>query len=90
MYADEKIVCKQINADLKCVFTWLCANRLSVNIDKIEFMIFKPPKMTTVDRVTSKFNGITIHESPKVTYLGLVLDDRLSWKLHIIQGGATG
>ena len=33
-----------MNKDLKSLYEWLCANRLSLNVGKTEFMIFRPPK----------------------------------------------
>ena len=87
MYSNKnlKALCKNVNADLKLVFTWLCANRLSVNVDKTEFIIFKPPKMSLPERITLKLNNVTIFESTKLCYLGLVLDDRLTWNHHIAE-----
>ena len=35
---------KMLQEDVKNIFTWLCANRLSLNAGKTEFIIFKPPK----------------------------------------------
>ena len=31
-----------MNQELKCLFEWLCANRLSLIEDTTEFIIFKP------------------------------------------------
>ena len=35
-----------LNRDLKLLFEWLCANRLSLNVSKTEFILFRPPKKT--------------------------------------------
>ena len=35
---------KKMNSDLNCIYQWLCANRLSLNTDKTEFLIFRPPR----------------------------------------------
>ena len=40
----EQQLRKKINRDLQTFFTWLCANRLSLNIGKTEFIVFKPPR----------------------------------------------
>ena len=37
---DLKILRKKMNEDLKLIFEWLCANRLSLNVAKTEFIIF--------------------------------------------------
>ena len=70
-----------MNDDLKTLFTWLCANRLSLNVAKTEFIIFKPARKNLKNRITLKLNGKTIFESKKIKYL--IVDNRLSWNFHI-------
>ncbi len=82
---DPLILRTKMNNDLRLIFEWLCANRLSLNVSKTEFIIFKPPKKKLNDRITLKLNGITIHESPKIKYLGIIMDDRLTWKHHVFE-----
>ena len=73
-----------MNEDLKLIFDWLCSNRLSLNVSKTEFIIFKPPPKTN-QRITLKLNGATIYESKKIKYLGIIMDDQLTWKHHITE-----
>ncbi len=82
-HKDPKVLRKMMNEDLKLLFMWLCSSRLSLNVSKTEFIIFKPPRIPFQNRITLKLNGIIIYESPTVKYLGLLLDARLSWKAHI-------
>ena len=72
-----------INQELKKLFDWLCSNRLSLNATKTEFLIFRPPRTFLNNRVTLLLNGVTIYESPKIKYLGIILDSRLTWKHHV-------
>ena len=74
-----------MNEDLRLIFIWLCANRLSLNVDKTEFVVFRPPRHNSSIRFTLKLNGTVLHESPKIKYLGLILDRNLSWKHHIFE-----
>ena len=83
--ADEKILKKKMNEDLRLIYIWLCANRLSLNVDKTEFVVFRPPRTNTFNRFTLKLNRTTLYESPKIKYLGLILDKTLSWKYHIFE-----
>ena len=76
---------KKMNEDLKLIFEWLCANRLSLNVSKTEFIIFKPPRKHLEQRITLKLNGATLFESKKIKYLGIIMDDRLTWKFHIFE-----
>ena len=79
---NTKTIRKLMNKDLSHLFDWFCANRLSINVDKTEFILFKPNNKVT-DRLTLRFNCKTIYESFKVRYFGIILDHRLTWKHHI-------
>ena len=56
---------KTLYPELKSVFEWLCANRLSINVTKTEFLILKPPKKPLNQRIVLKLNGKKIFESTK-------------------------
>lgn len=73
-----KILRRKMNEDLRSLFEWLCANRLSLNVSKTEFIVFKPPKKFIKGRFTLKLNESTIFESTKFKYLGVIMDDRLT------------
>ena len=74
-----------MNEDLKLIFEWLCANRLSLNVSKTEFIIFKPPRKSLNQRITLNLNGTTLFESKKIKYLGIIMDERLTWKYHTFE-----
>ena len=76
---------KSVNKDLKFLYSWLCANRLSLNVDKTEFVIFQSRRQNPRERITLKLNNKTIYESFKLKYLGLILDHQLNWKAHITE-----
>ena len=82
-HKDIRKLRKAVNSDLKLVFQWLCANRLSLNIDKTEFIVFKSPRKSINERITLKLNGKNIFESKKLRYLGLIVDSHMTWKYHI-------
>lgn len=82
---DLKLLRKHMNEDLKLIFDWLCANRLSLNVSKTEFIIFKPPKCNYSERITLNLNNTKIYESKKIKYLGLIMDEKLTWKYHIFE-----
>ena len=70
----ERSLRSKMNHDLKLLFDWLCANRLSLNVLKTEFILFKSNHMKLKRRFTLKLNGKTIFPSDKVKYLGLIVD----------------
>ena len=82
-HKNPKTLKKIMNKDLKCLYEWLCANRMSLNVGKTKFMIFRPPRKSLPDRIVLTLNRTKIYESSKIKYLGLILDSRLTWKEHI-------
>ena len=82
---NQKLLRNNVNIDLELLFQWLCANRLSLNVKKTEFIVFRPPKIGMKNRITLTLNRCKIYESPKVKYLGIILDSKLSWKHHIFE-----
>lgn len=79
------ILKKKMNEDLRLIFQWLCANRLSLNVSKTEFIVFKPPRKQLQKRFTLKMNGTMLFESNKIKYLGIIMDDKLTWKHHLYE-----
>ena len=59
-------------------------NRLSLNIDKTNFVIFHPFNKPSKHNVTIKINNKAINEKESIKYLGVIVDSTLSWKQHII------
>ena len=76
---------KTMNKDLHFLYKWLCANRLSLNVAKTEFIIFRPVSRQPKQRITLRLCNRTLFESSKIKYLGLILDNRLNWKAHIAE-----
>ena len=78
-----------VNRELGNVNEWLKANKLSLNIKKSNFVIFRPrqknmpfiPRFTIFDPVTNTYANLEMKDYVK--YLGLMIDSNLSWKYHI-------
>ena len=71
---NQKQLAKVLNTDLKLIFEWLCANRLSLNVSKTEFIIFRPPRKTLDQRIVLKLIRMKIYESIMIKYLRIILD----------------
>ena len=73
---------KIVNRELKKLTLWLNCNRLALNISKTNFVIFssvnKPLK-----NVTILLGKKAIAEKDYVKYLGVLIDAKLSFKVHI-------
>ena len=74
-----------VNTELKNVKTWLDVNRLSLNMDKTSFIIFKSPQHHLAEAVNIKVWNISIKQIKYVKFLGVLLDENLSWKYHLIE-----
>ena len=72
-----------INKELKKLHTWLIVNRLSLNIDKKNFVVFHPYNKPLMKKITLKIYKKVISEKDHVKYLGITIDSTLSWKIHI-------
>ena len=70
-----------INNELKKVNTWLQLNKLSLNTDKSMFMLFHNKR--TPPKINISIKNIYIERVSQFTFLGIVLDETLSWKNHI-------
>lgn len=73
----------KINKELKHLYLWLSVNRLALNMDKTNFVIFHPFNKPLKLNVTIKINNKAICEKKSIKYLGVLIDSTLSWKEHI-------
>ena len=65
--------------------TWLDVNKLSLNIDKTNFIIFRSPQHSFSEIVCIKFGKFPIKQTSYVKFLGVLLDENLSWKYHLTE-----
>ena len=71
---------KTINKELHTLYLWLNVNRLSLNIDKTNYIIFHPYNKLMKEHITIKINKKAIKEKEFIKYLGVFIDSTLSWK----------
>ena len=76
---------KIMNRELKKVRKWNDANRLSLNIDKTNFVVFHSPQIKLVEPVIIRFGKKKIKRESCVKFSGIMLDANLSWKYHIAE-----
>ena len=75
-----------INSELKNLNNWLIANRLSLNITKIEFMIIGSRQRINVTQnkdIAIKIRDREINRADVVKSLGVHIDSHLSWSEHV-------
>ena len=73
-----------VNTELKEVAKWLNLNKLSLNAGKTEFIFFHSRQHSlNYDNISIKFNGVKLSPVDKIKYLGMYIDNYLSWNYHI-------
>jgi len=69
------------------IFIWTTSNKLSINFEKTNYMIFKPSKIINdfINNYKLKIviNDKIINRVNIVKYLGLYIDENLTWSEHI-------
>ena len=60
-----------VNVHLDNIHTWLCANKLSLNIKKTNYVIFHPPQKKLVYNPKLLLNKVTLMQENYVEYLGI-------------------
>ena len=73
---------RQMNLDLKNVYKWLLANKISLNAAKTELIFFHKPGRMPDFNFKIKINGYKITPSDYIKYLGIYLDSTLSGVEH--------
>ena len=64
---------------------WLHANKLALNIDKTNFPIFESPHHSSSYTVSIKIGNLSVSQTEYVKLLGILLNENLSWKYHLIE-----
>ena len=74
-----------LNKYLYDINQWLCANKLSFNVEKSNFVVFHPPQKKVNFPMELKLNQKSIKQEISFKYLGVMMDWSLSWKDHVHQ-----
>jgi hypothetical protein len=72
----------EINNDLKIYVTWLKKKFLTINENKTNYIVFKQKNKMNV-QLDLYVNSTAINRTDNIKYLGLVIDEGLSWNLHV-------
>lgn len=73
-----------LNSDLENMYYWMCQNKLSVNCQKTVCMLIGSNHMISKKNVLRvSLNDISIDQVHHVKYLGVLVDEKLNWNLHI-------
>lgn len=73
-----------MESDLNILSDWFCANKLSLNVQKTNFLIFKSKNCKCHNHPdTLQLGNQIIHRLHSTKFLGIFIDDKLDWTDHI-------
>ena len=74
---------ENMNKELEKIYNWLAVNKLSLNARKTKYMLFhtKGTKFDYIPKIV--INGTDIERVTNFNFLGLTINEKLSWKPHI-------
>ena len=68
---------------LNKISDWLATNRLSLNVSKSNVVLFNSSRKKTKIKIELKINNEIISEKEFTKYLGIFIDNKISWPQHI-------
>ena len=78
-------LCKDINTDLSILSEWLCANKLSINLNKTVCIIFNKKTTKLPPRnIEIKMDNNKLEIKVSTKFLGVTIDNALNWHDHIM------
>ena len=83
MSIECKMAIDNINTELSNISDWLAVNKLSLNVKKTKYMVFHHINKKIPDSLQLHINSITIDRVKDFNFLGLTINENLSWKPHI-------
>ena len=72
-----------LNIEIRKLSDWFKSNKLSLNLEKTKFIVFKPRQKKYNYTFQIIINNEYIEQVKETVFLGVVLDEELSWKSHI-------
>ena len=72
-----------LNNELLNIDVWLRCNKLSINVQKTNYVIFSPSQRKVNHSFSLSFGGQPLTQSNVTKFLGVYLDEHLTWKYHI-------
>ena len=72
-----------MNIELKKIWSWLNTNKLSLNINKTHYVIFKSKSKKLIIKNDLYINNVKVNAVNYSSFLGVILDSDMSWFHHI-------
>ena len=78
----ESDLIKSLNEELAKLNIWLNANKLTINIAKSHYMVFRRGNRK-FDLCSPVLNNVSLERVQCTKFLGIIVDDGLKWTNHI-------
>lgn len=92
MFADDTTICttaestemleSNANRLLALFYNWCSSNKLIINTSKTKYIIFHN-RTTELQNISPQLNNILLERVPNTKFLGLYIDENLSWTTHV-------
>jgi hypothetical protein len=73
---------RKINSDIPLLINWLRTNRLSLNLKKTHIMVFGRGTKARDQHIEINIDGTTLDVVTETKFLGIMVDNGLTWKSH--------
>ena len=74
---------RKLKHDLCIATDWFRANKLSLNVAKTNYMIFKPKSLEVDCDTQLSFQNEIIKQVKSTKFLGIIVDENLTWNYHL-------
>lgn len=76
---------RRVSFELSLINDWLQIDKLSLNVDKTKYMIFHnhQKNVSLYKQLTLEFNGEKIKRTDTFNFLGIMINEQLTWNSHI-------
>ena len=71
-----------VNLELEKIGHWFNDNKLAINTDKTHFILIH--RKSQKINIHLKLNGSQLLKKDQITYLGVIIDEKLNWKPHVL------
>ena len=86
-HSDINILFEKMNKELTNISNWFNANKLSLNVKKTKYSFFhkssKKKDNVLLRLLNRNINGLTVDRESSIKFLGVWIDQNLTWRNHI-------
>ena len=83
LHQDLHYLINTMNKEMNELSEWLKINKLTLNLEKTKYILFKPRQKRQYMPVDLFIDGTNINQVHETSFLGVVLDENITWKLLI-------